>query len=534
MRKLICIILLLVCVRAEVIAGTEPLANENKDGLYARSIEQVLRLEPEQIDIGTAALIVSEQWSDMVSGRKYQMLLDEMAIEIRSRLEAKKLNADYRAVPLINEYLFDELGFTSIDKADDPNDLFLHHVINNKRGYCLSLSILYLAIAERLGVPLYGVVVPGHFFVRYDDGTVRFNIETTSKGGSTSDEHYKEKFNVPENQEQNIYLKNLNPLQTLGCFFNNLGDSYLTVGNVKQAQTALERAVEINPSLSESRMNLGNIYLQADRIDDAIYQYKQALKYNPTDGPSHNNLGNAYFRKGLSNDAISQYSQALKLDPDFIEAYKNLSSVYLEKKMYSKAVEEIKKALFLKPKDAELYFRLGDIYREKQDYNQAIREYKKAIGFAPQMADAYYNIALCYRGLGQTEEEIAGYKTALKIQPNMLAAISNLGNAYFNLKKFDLAIEQYKLAAQLRPDEALIYYNIGAAYSNKADYDQAIEAYLKAISIQPDSGDAHYGLSFCYYNQKQYQSSLNHLKIAQQLGVKIDENLLKILEKKVK
>ena len=44
----------------------EPLANANLDGLYAKSIEAVLRLPPEQIDLGTAALIVSEAWSDMV------------------------------------------------------------------------------------------------------------------------------------------------------------------------------------------------------------------------------------------------------------------------------------------------------------------------------------------------------------------------------------------------------------------------------------------------------------------------------------
>jgi tetratricopeptide (TPR) repeat protein len=519
---------------AVCIGDNVPLANEGKDGLYARSIEQVIRLEPEQIDIGTAALIVSEQWSDMVSGRKYQDKLDEMAIEIRSRLKEKGLSANYKAIPIINEYLFSELEFTSIEKADDPNDLFLHYVMDNKRGYCLSLSILYLAIGERLGLPLYGVVVPGHFFVRYDDGTVRFNIETTSKGGSASDEHYKEKFNVPEDQENNIYLKNLNLLQSLGCFFNNLGNSYIAAGNSRQAQVALERAVEINPSLTESRTNLGNIYLQAGRIDDAIYQYKQAVKYNPADAPSHNNLGNAYARKGLIKDAILQFSQVLKLDPNFIEAYKNLAIVYCENKMYPKAAEEIKKALILRPKSAELYQQLGNIYREKQDYNQAIREYKKAIGFAPRLAEAYYGIALCYRGLGQTEEEIAGYKTALKIEPNMLAAINDLGNAYFNLKKFDLAIEQYKLAAQIRPDEALIYYNIGAAFSNKADYNQAIEAYLKAVSLKPDAGDAHYGLAYCYYIQKQYRSSLKHLKTAQQLGVQIDKSLLEALNEKLK
>ena len=84
-------------------------------------------------------------------------------------------------------------------------------------------GVVASAIGERLGMPLYGVVVPGHFFVRYDDGKTRFNIETTSKGNCADDEHYRVNFNVPDSSDgRSIYLKNLNPHQTLGCFFNNL------------------------------------------------------------------------------------------------------------------------------------------------------------------------------------------------------------------------------------------------------------------------------------------------------------------------
>ena len=251
--------------------GRERLANEDLSGLYARSIEQVLRLEPEEVDLATAALIISEQWSDMVYGRKYLSQLEDMAYEILKRLEDEKLLESYRAIAVINKYLFEELGFESVSEASNPNDLFLHTVLDRRRGYCLSLSILYLSLGERLGLPLYGVVVPGHFFVRYDDGQVRFNIETTGKGGYASDEHYIEKFNVPEGDDDSIYMLNLDKIQTLGCFFNNLGNSYSDIGDTDSAQRALEMAVEINPSLAESHTNLGNIYLK-----------KSWIKSNPT------------------------------------------------------------------------------------------------------------------------------------------------------------------------------------------------------------------------------------------------------------
>ena len=163
------------------LCGEAPLANENLNGLYARSIEHILRFDESDIDIATAVLIISEQWNDNVYGKEYVAQLDEIAYEIRRRLTKKGLKADHKAIRVINDYLYNDLKLQSVKEATNPDDLFLHSVMDNKRGYCLSLSILYLAIGERLGMPLYGVVVPGHFFVRYDDGNIRFNIEATSR-----------------------------------------------------------------------------------------------------------------------------------------------------------------------------------------------------------------------------------------------------------------------------------------------------------------------------------------------------------------
>jgi len=247
MKKVLLPIVCVLFLTGRTCFGREPLANEDKAGLYARSIERVLRLDETEVDLATAVLIISEQWNDNVYGRRYLAKLDDMAFEIRDRLKADELKANYKAIAVINEYLFDTERFQSVAEAKDPNDLFLHSVMDRKRGYCLSLSILYLSLAERLGLPLYGVVVPGHFFVRYDDGRVRFNIETTSKGGTADDEHYIKKFKVPKGDSDSIYMANLNKMQTLGCFFNNLGNSYSEIGDTEQALVALETAVEINP-----------------------------------------------------------------------------------------------------------------------------------------------------------------------------------------------------------------------------------------------------------------------------------------------
>jgi tetratricopeptide (TPR) repeat protein len=526
------IFILLLCL-GTCFGRSESLANEDLAGLYARSIEQVLRLEPAEVDLGIAALIISEQWSDVVPGRRYQNQLNDMAYEIRSRLQQKGLQANYKAIAVINEYLFEEEGFRSVAEATEPDDLFLHKVLDNKRGYCLSLSVLYLALGERLGLPVYGVVVPGHFFVRYDDGRLRFNIETTSKGATATDQHYIDKFKVPVDNLDNIYMANLNKVQTLGCFFNNLGNSYSEVGDIESATRALEKAVKINPTLAEAHLNLGNMYLQKERLDDAIYQYRKALRIQPDDAKVHNNMGNAYTKKGWLTEAISEYKTALAIDVSFLDAYKNLASAYLQREQFGLAESSLKQAIGLKPNDGQLYNQLGNVCFQQGYYEDALLKYEKSLKLGGDAAQAYYGMGICYNKLGRPADEIKAYKKALAIKPQMVAALMNLGNVYFGQEKYAAAIEQYNKAAGLSSNDSAIFYNLGAAYANSGKYEQAALQYENAIEIAPKMTDAHNGLAFVLYKLKDYEAAWRHIQIAEKLGADISLELLEAIEEQL-
>lgn len=514
--------------------GAKPLANEKTDGLYVKSIEQALRLEPDEVDLGTAALIVAEEWSELVHGRRYQRQLDNMAYELRDRIEEQGLQNSYKAVHVINDYLFDELGYTSVKEATDANDLFLHSVMDRKKGYCLSLSILYLSLGERLGLPLYGVVVPGHFFVRYDNGSTRFNIETTSKGGYADDEHYIERFDVPDNGRDGIYMQNLDKMQSLGCLFNNLGNVYSDEGNVDAALKALENAVRINPSLAESRTNLGNMYLQKGRIEDAVYEYRQALDINPDDSKTYNNLGNAYLQRQWFNEAIGAYTKSLGLDNDSIEARMNIATAYSKLGLPAKAAVFLREAISMQPGNSTLYSQLGGVYYNAGKYEKAMNEYKKAIQTDYKDVEAHYGMGLCYDKLDMVKNEIISYKNALSIKPDMVEALANLGNAYFVQEKYDKAIKQYKKAVALSPDDHTLYYNLGAAYTNEKMFKESVTEYLKAVELEPDMGDAHNGLAYGYYKLKNYPEAYKHILKAVQLGVQVDQKLLKAVEQKMR
>lgn len=532
-RVLLSIAVVLVLSPCAAFGQRVRLANAGKAGLNVTSLEQVLRLSDDQIDLATATLIASEYWSKVVAGRQYLEQLDAMATEILLRLRQQRIPADIRAVPVINQYLFEELGFKPVAHADDPNDLFLHSVIDRRQGYCLSLSVLYLAVAERVGLKLHGVVVPGHFFVRYDNGRTRCNIETTSGGANPSDDYYRTKFSVPENGRDTIYMKNLNKRQSLGCFFNNLGNVYNEIGDVDTAMLALERAVTINPTLSESRSNLGNMYLQKNRVSDAIQQYRSALSLNPGDSKTHYNLGNAYVAAEELNAAASSYRQALLLDPNCVDAYRKMGMLLCRQERYSQALAQLNVAVSLDPANPEVYSQFGDVYYRMHDYTNGLASFRKAVDLKPDWAEAYYGMGICYGALNQPQEEIRSYLQALAINPKLLGALVDLGGVYFNQGNYDQAVQYYRQAVAASPDDARILYNLGSAYLKKDQYDLAVKAYLQVIRLDPKTADAHQALAYGYYMLGNYAQALNHANAAKRLGTQVPEDLVKAIESRL-
>jgi tetratricopeptide (TPR) repeat protein len=531
---LVSLAVLLGLAGPEAFGQRTELANAGKMGLNATSLEEVLRLPEEQIDLATATLISSEYWSDFVQGRRYLERLDTMAMVIETRLRQRRLPLDHRAIPVINEYLFDELGFKPVLHAHDANDLFLHSVMDRREGYCLSLSILYLALGERLGLDLYGVVVPGHFFVRYEKGRVRFNIETTSRGASPPDAHYLKMFHVPEDGGNSAYMKNLTKRQTIGCFFNNLGTVYLEIGDTDTALVALERAVAINPTLSESRTNLGNIYLQRDRVNDAVQQYRAALQLNPNDPKTHYNLGNAYLVRNELNAAASSYRQAIQFDPNFVDAHRSMAVLFTRQEQYGGALSELNRALALDSRNAPVYLQLGDLYCRMGQYDKGLEHFRKAQGFKPNSPEAYHGMGICFRKLGRVNEAIQALTQALVLKPDLLLALTDLGGIYFDRGNYDLAIQYFQRAAAVQPDNPGVLMNLGSAYLNKGDFDRAVKAYLQAVQTDPKNGEAHHALAYGFYRLGKYDLAWNHVTVANKLGAKVSEDLVKAIQSGLK
>lgn len=95
----------------------------------------------------------------------YHNQLDEWADHLWELVRQKQ--APKEAIMVVSQYLFDEQGFQGNSKKYyDPDNSYLNRVIDRRLGIPISLSVLFILVAQRLDLPVAGIGMPGHFLVK--------------------------------------------------------------------------------------------------------------------------------------------------------------------------------------------------------------------------------------------------------------------------------------------------------------------------------------------------------------------------------
>jgi len=129
----------------------------------------VLRGERDDWELDRAALEVARFEHPCLRPEPYLAMLDSFAAELDRRTGRGAGGRLF--VAAAGEYLFSELGFTgNREHYYDPANSCLNEVLTSRRGIPITLSVIYLEVARRLGRRAHGIGLPGHFLVRYDDG----------------------------------------------------------------------------------------------------------------------------------------------------------------------------------------------------------------------------------------------------------------------------------------------------------------------------------------------------------------------------
>lgn len=213
----------------------------------------------EKLDVPTA-LGTIDGWAAKIkqdTERHLYRLTDPRYADHYGNSEAK-----FRAemmVQVLQEDLGVHYNVERVEKIDftSSKDLFLHGLIDDRNGgTCVSMPVLYTAIARRLGYPVMLVEAKAHLFNRWEgtgpDGRQeRFNFEGTGDGFSVFDDKHYENWPKPITADEisrGEYLKSLTPGEELAVFLATRAHCLLDTGKLQDAQTMYAQAHRLRPA----------------------------------------------------------------------------------------------------------------------------------------------------------------------------------------------------------------------------------------------------------------------------------------------
>jgi regulator of sirC expression with transglutaminase-like and TPR domain len=250
--------------------------------LYVAFREAIDRPE-DQIDLGRAALAIATQEYPDLKIDDYLSQLDRLGQAVELRIDDEK--NPYRIIAALNTVLFKELGFEgNRSEYYDPKNSFLNDVITRKKGIPISLSVVYMEVARRVGLSLGGIGFPGHFLVKYDHDDVEILIDAFNRGEIRAREDLDRMLQqlyrgqVPY---QPAFVAALGKRDILRRMLANLKWIYLERGEPVKTLSVLDQLVILEPGSASEIRDRGLLYITLECYAQALEDLESYLRLAP-------------------------------------------------------------------------------------------------------------------------------------------------------------------------------------------------------------------------------------------------------------
>ena len=447
-----------------------------------------LALPEDKIDLTETLLLISRHWDPALEPAPLKQTLDRLTESARRQLQGNP--SPQETVAILRKVIHQEGGYRYTDALDpagmpvNPAELFLHGLLQTRRGYCMNLSLLYLILAERLNLPLYGVPLPNHFLVRYDSPEYRVNIEATEGGTAFPDSFYEQRFGVTGDSK--YFLSNLGKKKTLGAYFSNVGLVMYRAAKPQAAVFYLEQSADINPQSIDALNNLGNIYSELKQHDPSIHAYERALKADPGNFSTLYNLGVAYSESDKLDKAEEALLQAVQINPRFARAHEILVRIFMQQRKMVSALLHLKLLNRIQPGQLRIQLDIGTMILEMGQADLALHHFESLQRRHPQVIEVNQRIAEAYFKQKDYPKAIVQYEYIIDRAPRSIENYIQLGWILYQTghvaRSIEITRKGLQAAARQNRFTTLAYMNLGFYHVLEKMFADAEKWYKKALN----------------------------------------------------
>lgn len=242
------------------------------------------KIEDDRIDLLSAALAIARTEYPQLDAEKYVRQLDALAARVQAQIA--ELGDAAQSIAALNHVLFTEEGFAgNSDDYYDPRNSFLNQVLDRKLGIPITLALVYMEVARRVGFPMLGVGMPGHFLLKHYDVEGRSIIIDAFHGGAVlTPQDCQRRLNQIYGSQvllQPESLSSMNRRQMLTRMLNNLKNIYVMARNFRKALLMVDMVLAIYPRSPEDVRQRAVLCYNLGQFSRSLQDFEDYLKMSP-------------------------------------------------------------------------------------------------------------------------------------------------------------------------------------------------------------------------------------------------------------
>lgn len=255
--------------------------SKNHQNRVQNRLAELLRQPDEQLSLAEAALVIAASAYPNLDAQRYIRRLDAMAETIAGRVGGE--TDPFRIIAGINQFLFHEEGFFgNTQEYYDPRNSFLNEVLDRKVGIPITLSTIYLEIAERLRFPLVGVGMPGHFLVKHPYFQILIDPFSQGRILTESDCRTRMEQVLGDSVEfHESFLAGVGKRHIVTRMLNNLRAIYLNARQYQKALDITDLALAVQPDSPDEHKQRAALLLHLRRYSEAAAELNSYLEHSP-------------------------------------------------------------------------------------------------------------------------------------------------------------------------------------------------------------------------------------------------------------
>ena len=156
--------------------------------------------------------------------------------------------------------------------------------------------------------------------------------------------------------------------------------AWLQTSYWRDSETLFTHALAVTSNNDVALNNLGIIFLDKGQLDDAISKLEAAIDLRPENGPAHDNLAKALLRKGRLAEAMVHYRKFLEIEPGNVEARNTLGTALIQQRRVNEAIAQWQEALALQPDNGNAASNLAWVFATCPE--DSIRDGARAVDLA--------------------------------------------------------------------------------------------------------------------------------------------------------